>query len=107
MPDRFGNPPDDADDPIAEPGVRHLVTYRRNAKPRRADRHALAAVTAGGNHHGVALVDEQGRQWHRLLSNRECARAQGFPDSYEFTGTAAEVARWLGERATKALGAAS
>ncbi|AXQ53093.1 DNA methylase [Mycobacterium phage Rando14] len=104
-------------DAITDTNVPHLVTYRRNAKPRRADRSVLATVTAGGNHHGVALVDEHGQQWHRMLNNRECARAQGFPDTYEFIGTAADVkrqignavpvgvARWLGERATAALDA--
>lgn len=103
-------------DAIRERDVMHLVTYRRNARPQRVDRRPLATVTAGGNHHGVALVDGHGRQWHRMLSNRECARAQGFPDTYEFVGKAAAVkrqignavpvriARWLGERATQALG---
>ncbi|QMU19327.1 DNA cytosine methyltransferase [Gordonia rubripertincta] len=97
----------DTDDP-------HLVTYRRNAKPRRADENPLATITAGGNHHGIATV-VNGQAWHRMLTNRECARGQGFPDSYEFVGTAAEVkrqignavavpvARWLGERVAASL----
>lgn len=102
-------------DTIAVGGVPHLVTYRKHARARRADEHALATVTAGGNHHAVAtLVD--GRPHHRMLSNRECARAQGFPDCFEFVGKPAEVkrmignavpvgiARWLGERAVAALG---
>lgn len=104
---------------IEDRGVLHLVTYRRNARPHRVDSRPLATVTAGGNHHGVALVDEHGQQWHRMLSNRECARAQGFPDNYEFVGNAAAVkrqignavpvgvARWLGERAAQALGVAA
>jgi DNA (cytosine-5)-methyltransferase 1 len=104
-------------DAIEDRDVMHLVTYRRNARPHRVDRRPLATVTAGGNHHGVAMVDGRGRQWHRMLSNRECARAQGFADDYEFVGTAAEVkrqignavpvgiARFLGERAAEALGA--
>lgn len=104
---------------IRDRGVLHLVTYRRNARPHRVDRRPLATVTAGGNHHGVALVDEHGQQWHRMLSNRECARAQGFPDHYEFMGNRAAVkrqignavpvgvARWLGERAVQAFGVAA
>jgi DNA (cytosine-5)-methyltransferase 1 len=101
-------------DSITDEGVPHLVTYRRNARARRADRHPIATVTAGGNHHAVArLVD--GVQYHRLLNNRERARAQGFPDSYRFHGTETQVrrqignavpvgiARWLGERARAAL----
>lgn len=99
---------------IEAEGVPHLVTYRRNAKARRADRHPLATVTAGGNHHGVATVLD-GVAHHRMLTNREAARAQGFPDTYEFTGNARDVkrqignavpvgiARWLGGRALAAL----
>lgn len=99
---------------ISEDGVPHLVTYRRNAKARRADRHPIACVTAGGNHHGVATVRD-GKAWHRLLTNRECARGQGFPDSYEFVGNGKDVkkqignavpvgiARWLGERVAAAM----
>jgi DNA (cytosine-5)-methyltransferase 1 len=95
-------------------GVPHLVTYRRHAHARRADAHPLATITAGGNHHGVAVVLD-GRPYHRLVSNRECARAQGFGDDYRFRGRAGEVkrqvgnavpvgiARWLGERAGVAL----
>ncbi len=101
-------------DTIHDDGVPHLVTYRRHARARRADAHPLAAVTAGGNHHAVAtLVD--GRPHHRMLTNRECARAQGFDDRYRFHGRTGEIkrqignavpvgiARWLGHQAVTAL----
>jgi DNA (cytosine-5)-methyltransferase 1 len=102
-------------DTIVDEDVPHLVTFRKHAKARRADAHPLATVTAGGNHHGVA-TRLFGSAYFRMLSNRECARAQGFGDHYTFRGTPAEVkrqignavpvgiARWLGERATAALG---
>ncbi|MEV0344059.1 DNA cytosine methyltransferase [Nocardia sp. NPDC050713] len=82
---------------ITETGVAHLVTYRRNARARRADRHPLATVTAGGNHHAVASIGEDGTAFHRMLTNTERARAMGFPDSYQWHGkTAAEVRRQIG-----------
>lgn len=82
-------------DEIEEDGVPHLVTYRKHAHARRADRHQLATITAGGNHHGVAtLID--GVPHHRLVSHRECARAQGFPDSYQFVGNSKQVKRQIG-----------
>jgi DNA (cytosine-5)-methyltransferase 1 len=101
-------------DAITEENVPHLVTYRKHSKARRADAHQLATITAGANHHAVARVID-GQQWHRMLSNRECARGQGFPDSYEFTGNQADVkrqignavpvgvARWFGVRVAAAL----
>lgn len=105
---------------IRDHEVTHLVTYRRNAKARRADRFPLATVTAGGNHHGIATLTDDGPRF-RMLSNRECARAQGFPDSYQFIGSAKDVkkqignavpvnvAKWIGERVgahiTKAVAA--
>lgn len=95
--------------------IPHLVMMRKHAHARRADQHPIATVTAGGNHHMIAtLVD--GVPYARMLTNRERARAQGFPDTYVFTGKADEVlkqignavpvrvARWLGERAVAALG---
>lgn len=54
--------------------------------------------------------------FHRMITNRECARAQGFPDTYTFTGNRADVkrqignavavpiARWLGHRVATSLG---
>lgn len=97
-------------------GVPHLVMMRKHAHARRVDAHPIATVTAGGNHHMVATL-VAGQPHARLLTNRECARAQGFPDSYQFLGTSSDVkrmignavpvgiARWLGERAMHALGA--
>lgn len=81
---------------IAEPDAAHLVTYRRHARPLRADTHRLPTVTAGGNHHAVARIDRDGRAWHRMLRNPECARAQGFPESYRWHGTKAQVKRQIG-----------
>ena len=103
---------------IVELDTPHLVTYRRNAKARRADAHPLATITAGGNHHGIATLTDEGPRF-RMLNNRECARGQGFPDSYEFVGNAKDVkkqignavsvdaARWIGGRVKAALGVAS
>lgn len=100
---------------ITEANTRHLVTYRRNARAQNAGTHRLPTVTAGGNHHGLAWVDDAGRQFHRMLTNRECARAQGFGDDYQFLGTKKQqkflignavpvgIARWLGHRAVAAL----
>lgn len=102
---------------ITERDELHLLTYRRNARARRADAHPLATVAAGGNHHAVGLVDAQGGSWQRMVKNRELARAQGFGDDYQFLGNIAEqrrmignavpvgIARFLGERAVAALAA--
>ncbi|MGV7735031.1 DNA cytosine methyltransferase [Mycobacterium kansasii] len=102
-------------DQIHDRDVPHLVMYRRNARPRRADEHPLATITAGGNHHGLATVTADG-VLHRMLTNRECARAQGFSESYEFVGSAADVKRqignavavpvacWLGRQVAASLG---
>lgn len=102
-------------DSIPEPDVPYLVTYRNHAKAHRADAHQLATITAGGNHHAVAMVDRAGNHYHRMLTNRECARGQGFGDDYVFHGKPDQVkrqignavpvgiAKWLGERAVEAL----
>lgn len=102
---------------ISDLEVPHLVTYRRNARARRADQHPLATVTAGGNHHGVATLTSGGPRF-RMLTTRERARAQGFPDHYQFHGTQRDqvkqignavpvrVARFLGERVASSLEAA-
>lgn len=105
-------------DQIQDRGVLHLATARRNARARRADQNPLATIAASGNHHWVVGVDEDGQQWHRMLNNRERARAQGFPDDCEFVGRSAEheditrqignavpvgVAQFIGERVVDAL----
>ena len=99
---------------ITERDTPHLVMMRRNAQPRRADLHPVATVTAGGVHHYLAERTATG-DWYRRFTPRELARAQGFPDSYEITGTQAEqvrqignavpvqVARWIGERVVESL----
>ncbi|MGW5519030.1 DNA cytosine methyltransferase [Nocardia africana] len=100
---------------IREKDVPYLVTYRKNARARRADCSQLQTITAGGWHHAVATITDDGAR-HRMLTNRELARAQGFPDSYQFVGKPDEVrrqignavsvnvARFLGERVAAALG---
>ncbi|MFD5357751.1 DNA cytosine methyltransferase, partial [Streptomyces sp. NPDC058657] len=118
---------------ITETGVVYLATYRNHARALRADRHQLPTVTAGGNHHARVVLDEDGRARQRLVRKRECARAQGFPDSYRFAGlrdarrhyganvvsigttrdvvkkqignaVPVNMARWLGTRAMAGLG---
>lgn len=81
-------------DQIANAG-RHLVTYRRNAKPRAVGEYPLATITAGGRHHAVAQVID-GVRHHRMLTLRELARGQGFPDSYEFEGKSDDVRKQIG-----------
>lgn len=66
--------------------VPHLVVYRRNAHALRASSNRLATITAGGNHHAVAQIRD-GVRYQRIITDRECARAQGFPDGYAFTGS--------------------
>lgn len=102
-------------DAIQDLDTPHLVVYRKHARPLRADQHPLATITAGGNHHGLATITSSGARLHRMIRHRECARAQGFPDDYRFTGTGAEVkrqignavavpvARWIGERVARDL----
>jgi DNA (cytosine-5)-methyltransferase 1 len=82
-------------DTIRERNVPYLVTYRRNAKARRADRSQLQTLCAGGRHHAIATLTDDG-PLHRFLTRRELARAQGFPDSYEFLGGDEDVRRQIG-----------
>lgn len=105
-------------DQIQDRGFLHLATARRNARARRADQNPLAAIAASGNHHWMVAVDEREQRWHRMLNNRERARAQGFPDDCEFVGRSTEheditrqignavpvgVAQFIGERVVEAL----
>ena len=95
--------------------VPHLVTFRKNARARRADCSLLQTLCAGGRHHALATVTDEGTDV-RWLSTLELARAQGFPDSYVFLGSdttvrkqignavSVNVARFLGERVADALG---
>lgn len=81
---------------ITERGIPHLVTYRKHARALRADRHPLATITAGGNHHAVATLTEDGTAHQRLLTNRERARGMGFPDSYQWVGNSTDIRRQIG-----------
>lgn len=64
----------------------HLVVYRRNAHALRTSSNRLATITAGGNHHAVAQIRD-GVRYQRIITDRECARAQGFPEGYRFVGS--------------------
>lgn len=50
----------------------------------------------------VVLHPEQ----HRVVSVRECARSQGFPDRYQFCGTILDKHRQIGNAVPPPLGAA-
>ena len=43
---------------------------------------------------------------NRLVSVRECARSQGFPDTYKFYGTALEKHRQIGNAVPPPMGKA-
>ncbi|MGP3750045.1 DNA cytosine methyltransferase [Streptomyces sp. IBSNAI001] len=73
-----------------------LVIHRRNATVVSLDEPA-PAFTAAGNHHmyvepGATVDDTR----VRMLTNREKARGQGFPDHHQFAGNATEVNRLIG-----------
>jgi DNA (cytosine-5)-methyltransferase 1 len=71
---------------IREEYVPHLVVYRRHAHALRASSNRLATITAGGNHHAVAQIRD-GVRYQRIITDRECALAQGFPEHYQFVGS--------------------
>lgn len=56
------------------------------------------------------IIDFQGRVLHpvqnRVISVRECARSQGFSDSYRFFGTITDKHRQIGNAVPPPLGAA-
>jgi DNA (cytosine-5)-methyltransferase 1 len=95
-------------------GAPFIVIMRKNCTVQPLDQ-PIGALTAEGNHHMLvrpaSTVDECEV---RMLTVREKARCQGFPDSYELHGTGTEqnrqignavpvpAARWLAERLTTA-----
>ena len=50
----------------------------------------------------IVLHPEQ----HRVVSVRECARSQGFPDSYQLTGSILDKHRQVGNAVPPPLGLA-
>jgi DNA (cytosine-5)-methyltransferase 1 len=77
-------------------GAPFIVILRNNCTVQGLDQ-PLGAITAEGNHHMLvrpaSSVDECEV---RMLTVREKARAQGFPDSYELCGTGTEQTRQVG-----------
>ncbi|WP_033818898.1 DNA cytosine methyltransferase [Kitasatospora sp. MBT63] len=74
-----------------------IVILRNNCTVQNLDE-PIGALTAEGNHH--MLVRPAGRDADdcevRMLTVREKARCQGFPDSYELHGTGTEQNRQIG-----------
>ena len=95
-----------------------VIPYRKGSRPHRPDDQPLSTQTTRGQHGvmrpAVALED----CYFRMLTPRESANAQAFPDDYIITGNAGEqqkqagnavavnVAAWLGRAAAQALDAA-
>jgi len=77
---------------VGTPGARLYAGHTGNpldwpAKTVKAGVHGVP----GGEH---VLIRDDGS--HRYLTVRECARLQGFPDSYRFTGPRSEAMRQIG-----------
>jgi len=74
-----------------------LVQYNGTSGPQSVDEPIGTIPTK----ERFALITIEGKQYYldirfRMLTPRELARAQGFPDSYNFTGTKSDVVKQIG-----------
>src|SRR5690606_17747534 len=67
--------------------------------------HPLPTLTAKDRFGLVIPSIENGspKLGYRMLTKRECARGQGFPDSYQFQGTQADSCRQIGNAGRRRL----
>lgn len=103
---------------MAASGGHHalVIPYRRGNRPATTAEplHTMATRDSAALVHPAVTVEDC---WFRMLKPREQLRAQRFPDSYVVRGNVSEqtmqagnavsanVAQWLGEQVTAALGA--
>jgi DNA (cytosine-5)-methyltransferase 1 len=91
-----------------------VLPYRKGERPHRVDR-PMSTVATHTQHGLVSGAVDLDAVRFRMLSPREQARAQAFPDCYEMTGGPTEqtkqagnavssnVARWLGQQIAEVL----
>lgn len=93
-----------------------VIPYRKGAKPYPVNAGPLSTMATHDQHGILAAEIELEDCYFRMLSPREAANAQAFPETYVITGSKAEqqkqagnavavnVAQWLGERVAEVLG---